>query len=459
VQRAPQLPAPGEVVGGKYTIERQLGEGGMGVVFEAIHGRLGQRVAIKMLLPALLEQPELVTRFEREARAAAQLRHRNTARVVDVDVTASGVPFMVMELLHGHDLDSELETRGPLPIGEAIHWIVQACSAMTEAHRLGIIHRDLKPSNLFLASEPDGSVAVKVLDFGISKIQTDDVKVTSTNAQMGTPLYMSPEQVRSAKNVDHRTDVWSLGVILFELIAGKPPYQGSAAGIGAAIVNDPPPKLHDLRPDVPLEVERAIERALAKDPAARFASTEELAAALAPFSSVPTSTDSIPRAVVSKLPSSRASASIVNAETLAVSVPEKNTGGSWSVKEPPPKRSRVALVVGAAVAVVGAAVIGIAFVRPALLGSAATASTSSAPPTPSTTEAPAASSAPASTSAAPTASAPPSVVPLATTVPSARSTGAPTGASTRSNPPPHGSSATTAHPTATSTKPDNPARL
>ncbi len=455
MQSPPPLPAVGETVGGKYKIERVLGEGGMGVVFEAIHGRLGQKVALKMLLPELVQQAELVARFEREARAAAQLRHRNTARVVDVDATPAGVPFMVMELLHGHDLESELQARGQLPIGEAVHWLLQACSAMTEAHRLGIVHRDLKPSNLFLSSEPDGSVAVKVLDFGISKVQTDDVKVTTTNSQMGTPLYMSPEQVRSAKNVDHRTDVWSLGVILYELLAGRPPYMGSAAGIGAAIVNDPAPPLRELRAEVPEALEKTIERALAKDPAARFASTDELAAALAPFSSVPVNTDSIPRAVVSKIPVSNPSPSIANAETLAVSVPEKSaTGGSWSVKEPAPKRSRIPLFVGLGAAVVIAGVVGVVFVRPALTGTTSTASTGApSVTTPSTTTAaPIAStsdSAPTFASAAPSSS----------VVPSSSATARATGVGTKVVPPSHGSStAAPPHPSA-SGKPDNPARL
>ena len=362
-----KLPAIGEILGGKYRIERVLGEGGMGVVFEATHERLGQRVAIKMLLPALLEVAELVGRFEREARASAQLRHRNSARVVDVDVSPSGIPYIVMELLHGHDLEEELGRRGRLPIGEAVHYVLQACSAMSEAHRLGIVHRDLKPSNLFLNDEGDGTTCLKVLDFGISKIQTEDVSLTSTQAQMGTPLYMSPEQVRSAKNVDHRTDLWSLGIILYELIAGQPPFMGSAAGIGAAIVNDPPPPIVTARPDVPAELARVIERALTKSPADRFASARDLAAALMPFSSTPvpleprTSSGSIPRLSTS----GENPAAIEHAATIAAvspaSVPSKNaTGGSWAKESSSTKRSRpwaayagIALLAGVALGVGG----------------------------------------------------------------------------------------------------------
>ena len=225
----PALPTIGTIVGQKYRIESVIGEGGMGVVFAATHEKLGQAVAIKMLLPEYARHPELVARFGREARASAQLRHRNSARVIDVDETTTGIPYMVMERLHGHDLETELEARGKLEIAEAVQYVVEACAAMTEAHQRGIVHRDLKPSNLFLSTEADGSVCVKVLDFGISKVQSEEGRITSTQHQMGTPLYMSPEQVRSAKSVDARTDVWSLGVILYELLTGDTPFKGSTA--------------------------------------------------------------------------------------------------------------------------------------------------------------------------------------------------------------------------------------
>lgn len=327
---APTAPTLGTVLGGKYRIERVIGEGGMGAVYEAVHTRLGQRVAIKMLLPELVAVPELVGRFEREAKAAARLRHRNSARVIDVDVTEAGVPYMVMELLVGHDLEAEL-AKGLLPIGEAVHYVMQACAAMSEAHQLGIVHRDLKPSNLFLSAEADGHVVVKVLDFGISKVQSDDVRVTATQTQMGTPLYMSPEQVRSAKNVDHRTDIWSLGVILYELVTGAPPYQGSAAGIGAAIVSDAPPPIAARRPDAPLGLIAVINRAMSKQPEDRFQTTQDLAQALAPYSSVPLPADAMAMSASRpSLPRAQSSSpSIVHADTV-IAPRASATSGSWA---------------------------------------------------------------------------------------------------------------------------------
>ena len=277
------LPAPGQTIAGKYEIVRNIGEGGMGVVFEAMHLRLRQRVAIKMLQPHVMKMPDIVARFEREARAAAQLKSRHAARVIDVAETAEGLPYMVMEFLDGHDLAAELDARHSLPIGDAVDCVLQACSAMAEAHANGIIHRDLKPSNLFLCEENEQRV-VKVLDFGISKMTRElDVRVTATHASVGTPLYMSPEQVRSAKTVDERTDIWSLGVILFELIAGRPPFDGSATAVAASIVADEPPSLRDVRADVPEGLAEIVRTALAKDPKARFADVQSFAKALAPF--------------------------------------------------------------------------------------------------------------------------------------------------------------------------------
>jgi serine/threonine-protein kinase len=274
------LPQPGETLAGKYAIVRVIGEGGMGVVFEANHLRMRQRVAIKVLMPRFVEMPDLVGRFEREGRMAAQLRGRHIAQVLDVDVTPTGLPYMVMEYLEGRDLDVELTERGPLPIAEAVDYVLQACEAMTEAHALGIVHRDLKPANLFVCPGPKGPV-IKVLDFGISKSAgDDDARLTGTHATVGTPLYMSPEQVRSAKNVDLRTDIWSLGVILFELLTGRPPFVGSTTGAAASIVIDAPPGVRELRAEVPPALEAHILRALEKDPARRFPDVQSFAEAI-----------------------------------------------------------------------------------------------------------------------------------------------------------------------------------
>ncbi len=280
------LPQPGDLVAAKYRILRIVGEGGMGVVFEALHERLNQRFALKVLRCEEGEKaPEFFGRFEREARAAAKLKGKNVARVSDVDTLDDGTPFLVMEFLEGTDLDTELERRGRLPIGEAVDYVVQACSGVAEAHSRGIVHRDLKPHNLFLTQEDD-RVVVKLLDFGISKVQDEnETSVTLTRSTLGTPLYMSPEQIRATQNADARSDVWSLGVILYELLTGTTPFDGeNPAAVIAAITADevPPPSLH--RPELPESLTATVMKALRKRPDERYQSAKALAEALTPFS-------------------------------------------------------------------------------------------------------------------------------------------------------------------------------
>ena len=282
--------APGSQVVGRYRLVRILGAGGMGTVVEATHLQLAQRVAIKFLLPNLCSQRDAVTRFLREARATVQIESEHVARVTDVGTTEDGVPFLVMEYLEGLDLSQLLQREKRLPIAQAVSMVAQACDAIAEAHALGIIHRDLKPSNLFLTTRRDGTRLLKVLDFGISKAVTEmsasgaPATRTATAAVMGSPHYMSPEQLRSSKNVDPRADIWSLGVILHELLAGEPPFKGeSMSGVLASIVADPPASLRLVRPDVPPALEAIVTRCLQKDRSQRFASVPDLALALASF--------------------------------------------------------------------------------------------------------------------------------------------------------------------------------
>ena len=260
----------------------------MGLVFEAEHLRLRQSVAIKFLREEVLSLPDAVERFEREARASARIRGPHVVQVLDVDTDERGRPYMVMELLRGRDLEAELRVRGPFPVEGAVDLVLQACVAVGQAHAAGIVHRDLKPSNLFLTEEA-GKRVLKVLDFGISKIAPDadapPASATSTCVTVGTPLYMSPEQMRSSKDVDGRSDIWSLGVILYELVAGTPPFLGTTTAAIAAIVADAMPSLRRVRPDVPEELERVLVTALAKVPADRLPTAEALAAALMPFAS------------------------------------------------------------------------------------------------------------------------------------------------------------------------------
>ncbi len=271
---------PGAVIGGKYRVERVLGEGGMGIVFEARHDALGTTVAVKVLRDEILKDKEAVARFAREARAAAALRSPHAARVLDVGEVA-GAPFMVMELLVGNDLGVELERRGPLPVAEALQYVVQACEAIAEAHSLGIVHRDLKPANLFLTGTAPRRL-VKVLDFGISRFDVGgEARVTQTQSAFGTPLYMSPEAVRSAKHTDARSDVWSFGVILYELLTGLPPFiADTPTGVAVAVTVDTPKPLRAARPDVSEAIDAVISRALEKDAARRYQNAAELRDAL-----------------------------------------------------------------------------------------------------------------------------------------------------------------------------------
>jgi serine/threonine-protein kinase len=285
----PTLIKNGDLIGDRYQIRALLGSGGMGVVFEAIHLQLRQRVAIKVLAPELCEEPEAVARFLREARAMVQINSEHVARVTDVGTLDSGEPYIVMEHLEGSDLGAVLERSGRVSVEEAATYLVQASDAIAEAHSIGVIHRDLKPSNLFLTRRRDGSSLVKVLDFGISKaVPTISAGRTSmrtaTSVVMGSPLYMSPEQLRSSKNVDPRSDVWSLGVLLHELLAGEPPFSADTLpGLLAKIIADPPTPLRSARSDTPPALEAAVQRCLEKDPEDRYQTVSDFAKALEPF--------------------------------------------------------------------------------------------------------------------------------------------------------------------------------
>ncbi len=286
------VPQEGDIVAGRYRVERILGRGGMGVVVAARHTQLKQRVAVKFLLPQALRLPGARERFLREAQAAASIPSEHVARVMDMGTLATGAPYMVMEYLSGTDLSSLLKTKGRFPIPDAADYVIQACEALAQAHRLGIIHRDLKPSNLFVTKRADGTPLLKVLDFGLSKLLEGDFgaapenSLTKTEMVVGSPHYMSPEHVRSLKHVDARTDVWALGVLLFQLLTNRRPFEGdSLPAVFARIVADPPDSLRGLREDVPPPLENIVMRCLEKDLAKRIQSVLELAQMLAPFAS------------------------------------------------------------------------------------------------------------------------------------------------------------------------------
>ena len=278
--------APGDVIAGKYEIIKLIGSGGMGYVVSAMHVELGEVVALKFLRPEALQIDELVERFSREARAAAKIRSEHVARVYDVGVLPDGVPFIVMEHLAGQDLADVLQARGPLPIKVAVEYVMQACEALAAAHAAGVVHRDIKPENLFLTTHAQGLDFIKILDFGISKVALAPGKrgFVRTMMPLGSPVYMSPEQIRSSDQVDARTDIWSLGCVLFELLTGTVAFnEPSLMQLSAAILEHDPVPLRELLPDAPPELEEVVLRCLEKDVNLRYGNIAELAIALYPF--------------------------------------------------------------------------------------------------------------------------------------------------------------------------------
>ncbi len=265
-------------------MERSLGAGGMGAVFAAMHLELRQEVAIKVLLPSSAKSEEANTRFLREGRAAARLTSPFAAKVFDTGRLPSGEPYLVMELLSGRDLRAHMSEVQRVPLEQAVEWVLQAGHALGEAHKLNIIHRDVKPANLFLAETSAGTI-IKVLDFGVSKqLDEKEADLTNTASVLGTPRYMAPEQMRSARLADQRCDVWSLGVVLYELTTGESPFRGDSVTALCFDVMErtpAPPSRHNA--ELSPAFDALIARCLAKDPDERFATMEALTEALQPF--------------------------------------------------------------------------------------------------------------------------------------------------------------------------------
>jgi len=277
--------APGSVVGGKYRVDDVIGDGGLGVVLKAWHQQLDQPVAIKVVKPEAVSRPGVVERFLREARLSARIKNEHAVKVYDVDEAESGAPYMVMEYLEGRDLE-QIVTEAPLHVHVAIDYLLQAIEAVAEAHAAGIVHRDLKPANLFLARRPGSTSIVKVLDFGISKVTSADAqqrkRLTRHDERVGTPAFMSPEQLQASPDVDARADIWALGVVLYELVTGKLPFDGiDVPELCAAVLTKAPIPLSAVHPDVPPELEEVIARCLQKDKTKRYQNVAELAQDLA----------------------------------------------------------------------------------------------------------------------------------------------------------------------------------
>jgi serine/threonine-protein kinase len=281
------LPPVGELIAAKYRLERYMRAGRMGVVASAVRVDGGDLVAIKFLRPELSEQERAVERFLREARTARTVLSEHICRVVDVGRLEEGTPFMVMEHVDGIDLHELLRRDGPLPIDDAVDYTLQAAEAIAEAHSLGVVHRDLKTSNLLLGARPDGSPVVKVIDFGVAKLLEDadtQNRITRTGKIVGTPVYWSPEQIRDSRDVDGRTDVWGLGGVLYELLAGRPPFHAKGMmALVAKIIGDRQAPVTTTRSDIPTELAEVVDRCLEKDRTLRYPTISAVAQALARF--------------------------------------------------------------------------------------------------------------------------------------------------------------------------------
>ncbi len=355
----PSLFSLGAVLAGKYRVERVIGQGGMGVVVEARHVALDERVALKFLLPEFASHPDAAARFLREARAAVKIRGEHVARVSDVGTLENGSPYMVMEFLEGQDLSQLLEQQRVLGVEDAIDFVVQACDALAEAHAHGIVHRDIKPANLFLARRMDGSPLVKVLDFGISKVMNAGgvENLTRTTATMGSALYMSPEQIQAARSVDHRTDIYALGITLYELLTGQQPFLADTfPQLCVMIATADPTPLRSVRPDLPEDFAAVVQRAFARSRDERYQTVGEMVVALAPWAParsqpiierVARTTGAV--APTAAVPAMNAAGTYAGADTRA---PQPGGTTDLSSAAPPRSSSRAGLWVGLAAALV-----------------------------------------------------------------------------------------------------------
>jgi serine/threonine-protein kinase len=335
----------GEEIAGRYVVERAIAEGGMGIVLAARHCDLDEVVAIKFLKPEFARNPDIIGRFAREAKACTRIKSEYVAKVLDVGVSPSRGPFIVMEYLEGQDLSEQLVISGRLPYERAVELLLQTCEALAQAHAHEIIHRDIKPENLFVIKGSADVPVVKVLDFGVSKaalagsrIFGNEIDVSKTQTLMGTPLYMSPEQLRGQIDVDAKADVWAVGTVLYELLTGEPPFTGTTVPeVCASVLETTPKKISDRAPEVPFELEEVIAKCLEKTPGKRYSTIAELAIALQPFGPK-RARMCVERAIAAAKSANQVPPSLTSPISLAPPSNGPNSAGppSSSMRTPPP---------------------------------------------------------------------------------------------------------------------------
>ena len=329
VPPVPDDPLVGRIVGDKWRVVRPIGRGGMGVVYEGLNVAIGKRVALKFIETSYASEPDVVTRFQREAEAASAVESAHIVEVFDTGRTTDLQPYLVMELLRGESLGQRIKRLGRLPVAEAVHVVVQSLRGLARAHAAGVIHRDLKPDNVFLVDRDDDPLFVKILDFGISKILPRGGEVgagtlTHKGMVLGTPFYMSPEQAQAHADLDGRADLFSVGAILYECLTGRPPHHGLTTyeSVIVAICTRDVPDVRDANADVPRELALVVKKALARDRDDRYASATDMLAAL--------------RAALPSLVSARDGASSLPTPVVAPRVPidptSPPTRTTWTAK-------------------------------------------------------------------------------------------------------------------------------
>lgn len=278
--------APGELVAERYRVGRIIGAGGTGIVYEAQHIGLNRPVALKVIRPDIARDSSVWRRFSREARALGALHNKHVVRILDYGTLDSGLTYLVMDRLEGSDLRRLIQAEGPLPPQRAVDYVIPVCSALADAHRLNIIHRDIKPENIFLSEIRACEPTIKLLDFGVALFLDDVAQCTLIAPGMGPPLYLSPEQLQNPSAVDQRTDIWAVGLLLYELLAGRSPLWGlDASQTYLKIVQGPLPRIEQLCPWLPVELGAVVHHCLQVDPTQRPQSADELIIALEPFCS------------------------------------------------------------------------------------------------------------------------------------------------------------------------------